>query len=229
MILHLPGLLAPKQIAAIRSALQGQAFVDGNQTVGRVSRRIKQNLELPVDAPLRLELGTAIFQALWANGAFRNAALPRTVSSFLFSRYTPGMAYGDHVDDPVMGEAGEPFRSDLSITVFLNAPGDYDGGELVIDSDHAPQEVKLPAGDGVVYPTTSIHRVDPVTRGERLVAVGWIQSMIRDPARRQIAWDLWQTLDGMAAAERGETREDVDPYRLLQKARANLLRMWVDI
>ena len=229
MILHLSNVLARDDVYRVIASLDREAFVDGQQTVGRVVRRIKNNLELPVDSPLRGQLSAQLAKALWRRADFREGAMPRTMSAFLFSRYRPGMAYGDHIDDPIMGEGGEPFRSDLSVTVFLNEPDAYDGGELIIDSDGAGQEVKLPAGDAVVYPTTSIHRVDPVTRGERRVAVGWIQSMVRDPAKRQMTWDMLQVLDGLARQERGEPAGDVDAYRLLQKCRANLIRMWAEV
>ena len=229
MILVLQNLLTRQELQAVVAALEREDFVDGRQTVGRVVRQIKNNLELSVDSPLRRQLSGQLGQALWRNGTFRDGAMPRVMSSFLFSRYRPGMAYGDHIDNAIMGEGGQPFRSDLSVTIFLNDPDAYEGGELVIDSDSTPQEVKLPAGDAVVYPTTSIHRVDPVTRGERRVAVGWIQSMLRDPAQRQMAWDMLQVLDCMSRQERGEPAGDVDAYRLLQKCRANLVRMWADV
>ena len=231
MILHLPGVIGSREIARIEQALEGAPFVDGRQTVGRVVRDIKNNLELDKDSPARRELSRMLTDALLANADFRDGALPCSMSAFLFSRYRPGMTYGDHIDDPIMGdERGEPFRSDLSVTVFLNPPDAYEGGELVIDSDSTPQEVKLPAGDAVVYPTTSIHRVEPVTRGERRVAVAWIQSMVRDPARRQMAFDMLQVLDCLGRQERGEPPpEGVDAYRLLQKCRANLVRMWAEV
>lgn len=229
MILTLEPALKDDELAQVNAALEQQRFVDGRQTVGRVVRDIKRNTELPVDSPLRRQLSGLIGQALWRSSTFRVGVMPRTVSGFLFSRYGPGMTYGDHIDDPLMGEGGEPMRSDLSITLFLNPPDAYEGGELVIDSDGAGQTVKLPAGCAVVYPTTSIHRVNPVTAGERRVAVAWIQSMIRDPAQREIAWDLARVLEWAGRIERERPDDGSDSYRLLQKSRANLVRMWADV
>ena len=231
MILHLPNLLRRQELQTIETALERELFVDGRQTVGRVVRGVKNNLELSIDSKARRELSKLLGEALWRNPDFRDGAMPCDMSPFLFSRYRPGMTYGDHIDDAIMGgENGRPFRSDLSITVFLNHPDAYEGGELIIDSDSVPHEVKLPAGDAIVYPTTSIHRVDPVTSGERRVAIAWIQSMLRDPAQRQLAWDMLRVLQCLARQELGEPPPpDVDAYRLLQKCHANLLRMWAQV
>jgi len=155
---------------------------------------------------------------------YRGGALPLRVASPLYARYTPGMSYGDHLDDPIMGADGALYRSDVAITVFLNDPDAYDGGELIVRSSFGTNEVKLPAGDAVMYPASSLHQVREVTRGERLVAVTWVQSLVRDPARRELLYQLNQAREKLLrvfpAAE--ETAQVDNAYM-------NLIRMWGDI
>ena len=165
-----------------------------------------------------------IMSTLANNATFRDAVLPHQVAQPVFARYTPGMFYGDHIDDPVMGGAGAHFRTDVAVTVFLNAPDQYDGGELVVNTAFGEQKVKLNAGDVVTYPASSIHRVNEVTRGERQVAVTWIQSMIRDPGKRELLYELAQ-----ARNELIKVSPDSPTTKQLDHAYVNLVRMWSDV
>jgi PKHD-type hydroxylase len=149
---------------------------------------------------------------------------PKTIHSVLFSRYTEGMAYGRHIDNPVMGSSDHPARSDVSWTLFLNEPEDYDGGELVVEASQGHKTFKLQAGAMIVYPSTTLHQVMPVTRGDRLVAVGWVQSIVRDPADRELLYDL-DTARRNIFNQYGKTTE----FDLLSKSYANLLRKWADL
>ncbi len=166
------------------------------------------------------EVKAAVLAALKRNQTFQRAALPRTIRPPLISRYQAGMSYGLHVDDAMMGSRVKE-RSDISVTVFLSDPGDYEGGDLVMNSPFGAQEIKLPAGHAVVYPSSTLHKVAPVTRGERLAAVIWVQSQVRDPARREILYDVYRMRETLARID--PESEEAD---LAFKTSANLLRMW---
>jgi PKHD-type hydroxylase len=155
---------------------------------------------------------------------YRAGALPLKVATPFYARYTPGMTYGDHVDDPIMGTGNALYRTDIAITIFLNEPEDYDGGELTIRTPFGDQTVKLPAGDAVLYPASSLHQVAPVTRGERLVAVTWVQSLVRDPARRELLYGLNQAREKLL-----RTSPDAPETAQVNTAYVNLLRMWSDL
>ena len=169
------------------------------------------------------KLQRTVREALQCHDVFTLAASPRTISPVLFSKYEQGMGYGDHVDNAVMG-GDRPFRSDLSFTIFLSAPEEYEGGELAIEDTTGVQTFKLPAGSMVLYPSTSLHRVETVTAGVRQVAVGWIQSMVREAERRQILFDL-ETLRRQMFSQGGKTSE----FDILSKTVSNLWRMWSDL
>ncbi|MBS1202023.1 MAG: nuclease, partial [Chromatiaceae bacterium] len=190
MLLTIPGLLNSAQIEKIHQTLEGAEFADGRLTAGFAAARVKNNQELKPEPERRERLIRILMASLGHNETFRFAALPHRVADPIFARYTPGMTYGDHVDDPIMGTQGPRFRTDVSMTVFLNDPESYDGGELAIRTPFGDRQVKLPAGDAVLYPSSSLHRVTPVTRGERLVALTWVQSYVRDPARRELLYEL---------------------------------------
>lgn len=220
MITCLADVLTPQELARIRQALREATFVDGRATAGWHAREVKRNLQAQPSAATD-ELAALVQQALRRHPVFDVAVRPHRMRPLLFSRYQPGMTYGSHVDDAVMG-TDQPLRTDIALTVFVSEPDDYDGGELVTDTAAGEQRFKLPAGCAVVYPASTLHRVEPVTRGERLAAIGWVQSLVRDPAQRELLFDLETARRGLFARD-GKTAE----FDLLSKSVANLLRMWV--
>lgn len=224
MLLPVPGVLKPDELALARALLATAHFVDGRLSAGSAARRVKNNQELEGGAPDVERLNRLVMTNLVRHPAYRSGALPLHVASPLYARYRPGMAYGDHLDDPIMGTDGVMYRSDVAVTVFLNAPEEYDGGELVIRTAAGEQLVKSAAGDAVLYPANSIHRVNPVTRGERLVAVTWVQSLVRDAARREL-------LHGLNAARETllQSAPEAEETAQLNAAYLNLIRMWSDI
>ena len=224
MLLTIPGLLNPAQLDKIRETLEGAEFVDGRLTAGFAAARVKRNLELRQD-PQRLQrLVRIIMASLGHNEAFRFGALPHRVADPIIARYEPGMAYGDHVDDPIMGASGPRFRTDVSMTIFLNEPEAYSGGELTVRTPFGDRKVKLPAGAAVMYPSSSLHAVAEVTAGQRLVALTWIQSYVRDAAQRELLYELNLARERLLRDAPGtETTGYVD------RSYANLLRMWADL
>ena len=224
MLLLIPGVLKADELALARAWLAGAHFADGRLSAGSAARRVKHNQELEAGAPDLERLNRLVMGALVRHPTYRGGALPLHAASPLYARYRPGMTYGDHLDDPIMGTGGVMYRSDVAVTVFLNAPEAYDGGELVIRTMAGEQVVKLPAGDAVLYPAGSIHHVDPVTRGERLVAVTWVQSLVRDAARRELLYGLNAAREKLlqSAPEAEETAQ-------VNAAYLNLIRMWSDI
>ena len=223
MLLTIPDILDSTTIRLLQDALARAHFVDGRFTAGKAAKRVKNNLELDRNAPDRERLNKVAMQALTANSTFQNAVLPLRFATPFFARYNPGMSYGDHVDDPVMGQAAR-YRSDVSATLFLSAPDSYDGGELVIRTPFGPREIKLPAGHVVVYPSSSVHHVAEVTRGERLVMLTWIQSMVRDPQQRELLYELQQAREVLL--ERAPEQETTS---LIDRSYVNLVRMWSEV
>lgn len=224
MLLPITGVLKPDELALARSWLAGARFIDGRLTAGAAARRVKHNEELDPGAPDLERLNRVVMENLTRHPVYRAGALPLHAASPSYARYQPGMAYGDHLDDPIMGADGLMYRSDVAVTVFLNAPEDYDGGELVIRTSYGDQVVKLAAGDGVLYPAGSIHHVNPVTRGERIVALTWVQSLVRDPARRELLYGLNTAREKLlrSAPEAAETAQ-------VNAAYLNLVRMWSEL
>ncbi|HEY5789280.1 MAG TPA: Fe2+-dependent dioxygenase [Gammaproteobacteria bacterium] len=224
MLLTIPDLLDSTQLDSVRRFLAQARFVDGRLSAGSAAAKVKQNLELDREQPGRDKLLEALMAALYARAEFRFAAYPARVATPLFARYVPGMAYGEHVDDPLMGGGpGQQYRSDIALTLFLNDPESYAGGELVVTTAFGEQQVKLPAGHLVLYPASSRHRVAPVTAGERLVMVTWLQSQVRDPARRELLYDLWRAREQLLAAA-----PDDPATRRVDTSYVNLLRMWAE-
>lgn len=176
MFLRISKLLTPDQVQTIQDYLSGAEFVNGKVTAGTQARRVKNNLQLSRDAGEREEIDNIVGRALRTNDLVQAYAFPRRIMRPLFNRYQPGMEYGSHTDDPIMDARGTAVRSDLSVTVFLNDPDSYDGGWLVIENVSSATRLKFPAGDAVIYPSNSLHHVAPVSRGERVVAVTWMQS-----------------------------------------------------
>ena len=220
MILCLADVLSAADLATIRRVLDKAAFQDGRETAGWHARAVKKNEQATPSAKTTQDTGERIAAALRANPVFSAGVQPRTIRPFLLSRYGEGMEYGPHVDDAIMGGEAR-VRSDVSVTVFLSSPEDYDGGELVIESAGGEQSFKLPAGHAIAYPSTTLHRVEKVTRGTRLVAVTWVQSLVRDAGDREILFDLDQARRALFG-QQGKTRE----FDLIAKSYANLLRKW---
>ena len=229
MLLHIPGILDEAQVDRFRQALEAADWTDGRQTVGPQGAKVKRNLQLPEDSAVRRQLGAEVLAALAANPQYFSAALPARTLPPRFNRYEGGGEYGFHVDGSVMSLAATAdgpathLRTDVSCTLFLSAPEDYDGGELVINDTYGEHEVKLPAGDLIVYPSSSLHRVAPVTRGARVAAFFWVQSLVRDDGQRQMLYEL----DGSIQAL---TRSDADAGAVLRLTGVyhNLLRRWAE-
>ena len=192
MLLHIPDVLTPDQVDAARQALHSADWVDGRVTAGSQSSRVKHNRQLPEAHPIAERVGDVILTALQRHALFMAAALPLRVFPPLFNRYSGGEAFGNHVDNAVrqISGSGHRMRTDLSATVFLCAPDDYEGGELLVEDTYGLHSVKLPAGHMVLYPSTSLHRVQPVTRGERVASFFWVQSMVRDDGKRTLLFDM---------------------------------------
>jgi len=228
MIYVLPNIFPPPLIEKLKAAFDTGSFVDGRQTVGNSNSKRKNNEEIQAASGLRKELADEVRNALAASNDFRLLAQPKQIGDILLSRYREGMFYGDHADNSVMGMArGQPWRSDLSFTLFLSEPDTYEGGELVLNTDMRPESFKLPAGYMVLYSTLVLHRVNPVTKGERRAMVCWTQSMVRDPNQRQVLWDIAQVI-GFLQNNTREGTEHMEAIRL-EKAYSNLSRMWAEL
>lgn len=219
MILCIKGVLEGSTLAGFRSALAQGSFRDGRETAGWHARLTKHNEQAdPQDGKLRA-VAERIAERLRGHELFALAVRPKALAPVTISRYAQGASYGSHVDDALMGG----LRSDVSFTVFISAPQEYDGGELVLERPEGEQAFKLDAGDAVIYPSTSLHRVTPVERGTRLVAVGWAQSVVRQPERRELLFDLDTARRSLFARE-GKSAE----FDLLSKTLSNLLREWAE-
>jgi PKHD-type hydroxylase len=225
MLLHIPDVLTAEQIAECRKALGEADWEDGRATAGYQSARVKNNRQLPERHPTAQRLGDMILTTLERHPLFMSGALPLKVVPPLFNRYENSQTYGNHIDGAIRPVAGTPHRvrTDLSATLFLTAPEDYDGGELVIEDTFGAQRVKLPAGQMILYPGSSLHRVEPVTRGVRICAFFWIQSMVRDDGQRRMLFELDTTIQQLAA-----TVTDQAPVIKLTNIYHNLLRQWAD-
>ncbi|THD77979.1 MAG: Fe2+-dependent dioxygenase [Phenylobacterium sp.] len=225
MLLTVETLLRPDQVALCRERLAAETWVDGRVTAGEQSARAKRNLQLPEDAPAARELGEMILAALGRNPAFVSAALPLRVFPPLFNRYDAGMAFDTHVDNAIRFAGPVRFRTDLAATLFLTDPADYDGGELIVEDTFGEHAVKLAAGDLVLYPASSLHRVAPITRGSRWAAFFWAQSMIRSDAQRGLLWTLDEAIQALTIKV-----GQADPQLVsLTGLYNNLLRMWSEV
>ncbi|MBI4782925.1 MAG: Fe2+-dependent dioxygenase [Oscillatoriophycideae cyanobacterium NC_groundwater_1537_Pr4_S-0.65um_50_18] len=223
MLLYIANVLTADELDRLHSQLNSDDFIDGKATAGWHARLVKRNTQLRSDAPILPKVQSVIEQALKQNPLFQMAALPKTLSPILFSRYETGMSYGSHVDNAFMGDATR-MRSDLSLTLFLSEPTAYAGGELVIESTQGEQSFKLDAGSMVLYPSSTLHRVEPVVEGVRMAAVAWVQSLVKEVTEREILFDL-ETARQAIFAKHGKTAE----FDLLSKTYANLLRKWGDL
>jgi PKHD-type hydroxylase len=226
MIVQVPNVLNNEQIARCCEVMERASWVDGRVTAGHQSSQVKDNRQLPEDSPEARELGDMIVSALERNPLFNTATLPLRVFPPLFNRYEAGESFGAHLDNSIRQIPGTPLRvrTDISATLFLSAPEDYDGGELVIDDVYGAHAVKLPAGDMVVYPASSLHHVNPVTRGARLASFFWVQSMVRDDGSRTLLFDLDMAINkvNQALPNHGAVVELTNCYH-------NLLRRFAEV
>ena len=223
MLIHIQQLLAEDELSQVREHLQEAEFRDGRETAGPTAARVKENLQLDSALQPAQAAGRVVVGALQRNRAFGMAVRPKAMLLPLFNRYEPGMQYGEHLDNPLMG-GSRPIRTDVSVTVFLSDPTTYDGGELVLQTDSGVKRFRGNAGDAFAYPSNLFHQVTAVTRGVRIVAVTWAQSIIRDPAQRRILYDLGLIIERL----QGESPSN-PCLPLVQKSQMNLIRMWADV
>jgi PKHD-type hydroxylase len=224
VILCIGEVLGDEAVQRVRAELEQVEFRDGRETAGWHARTVKRNTQASGKdhrvARLRDEIGATLEH----HALFTMATRPRRITPVLFSRYESGMEYGMHVDDAVMNSPRGAIRTDVSFTLFLTEPDSYDGGELVTDTAAGEQSWKLPAGSMVLYPSSTLHRVNPVTRGQRVAAVGWVQSQVRDPAQREVLFDL-DTTRRRLFDEHGKT----ETFDAISRSLANLTRMWAEL
>lgn len=227
MLVCVPDVLNKAEVAEFRAAMDAVAWEDGRSTAGAQSAMVKRNEQLPPDGETSRKLGERIVKALIANPLFISAAIPRHIFPPLFNRYGTGHHFGVHVDNAIRGDplTGMRIRTDMSVTLFLSEPGEYDGGELVVEDYYGAQEVKLPAGHLVLYPATSLHTVTPITRGVRVASFLWLQSMIRNSQARSIIFDLDSTIQGLV----GKLGRNDPEIVKLSGLYHNLIRYWAEL
>jgi len=223
MISKIPNLLNKEQLQKLSSIIDTSSFVDGRLTTVGPTNKIKNNLEMKRDDQTGPIVNQIVSQALAANSEFRNITYTRRMTPPIISLYKPGMEYREHTDAPLMELNNTPFRTDISTTIFLSDPDSYDGGALVLKSPFGTESYKLAAGDAVVYSTTMLHRIEPVTRGERVVVIFWCESLVRDAAKRSMLTDLNRVTGKVA-----DLVPDSDESRILIQLYSNLLKMWAD-
>lgn len=224
MLLRISNVLSGNQLPQVQAVADHGAFVSGLATASGAAAKVKRNLQLDADSAEARAAGEIVLDALRSNFLFDAATMPVRMSPVRFSRYEVGMGYGDHLDAALMTSTGKPLRTDIAVTVWLSDPSTYDGGELVIDNDYGIETVKLGLGDVVVYPATTFHHINPVTRGVRSVAVLWVQSAVRDAARRKILFDLAGSINYLDDTTAAQPAVDQ-----LRRCHLNLLRMWADV
>jgi PKHD-type hydroxylase len=225
MLITIPDVLNAEELAQCRQLLARAPWQDGKTSAGAQSARVKNNRQVPFGAPEAEAMGRIILGALGGNALFLSAALPKVIMPPMFNAYGPGEMFGVHVDNAIRAlPDGTRIRTDLSMTLFFSDPEDYEGGELVIETAYGAQEVKLPAGHMVLYPSTSLHQVLPITQGERVCSFFWLQSMIRDEGARTMLFDLDQTIQSLGAAHGA----DYAPAVTLTGIYHNLIRKWAE-
>lgn len=226
MLIHIPEILGKQQVAEFRTALAATDWTDGRATVGVQGAQVKKNRQLPVDSPVARQLGEVILKALYANPLFMSAVLPLRIVPPLFNAYTSGEHYGFHVDGAIRLVPGSnlSLRTDVSSTLFLSEPDEYEGGELIVQDTYGSHEVKLPAGDLILYPSTSLHQVAPVTQGERVCSFFWTQSMVKDDWQRTMLHELDCNIQSLRQKV-GDCEEVVG----LTGHYHNLLRRWSSV
>ena len=224
MLYIIKNVLNAQQLSIVNKLLENAQFVDGKLSAGDQARAVKNNVELDSHSPLHNQLNSVVMSSLLENETFQDAVLPLRVATPFYARYSKGMQYGLHVDNPVMGPFGQQYRADVSTSVFLSAKDAYEGGELHIETPFGEQLVKLDAGDAVVYPSSSLHKVNEVTQGQRLVAVIWSQSIVKNTEQRALLYTLSQTNKGL--------KSGVSPQLLsndISSVHSNLVRIWGDV
>jgi len=224
MLIIIPEILNKEQLAVVRDYISRADFVDGKLSAGSEASSVKHNNEMQTSEQAMAQLNNLVMGNLVKHPVYLAAALPAKIAAPYYARYSKGMYYGNHVDDPVMGPPGQRYRSDLSITIFISQPDEYDGGELTIQTSFGDQSVKLAAGDAVMYPSSSTHRVNEVSKGERLVAVTWLQSMVRDPSQRELLYKLHSAREILL-----ENAKEKEETELVSNAYVNLVRMWSEV
>jgi PKHD-type hydroxylase len=226
MLVQIPEVLRLPEVAHYRQVLDEADWIDGRATAGPQSVRAKDNMQLPEEHPAARQLGSELIAALERNTLFMAAALPSKVFPPLFNRYQAGQAFGNHIDNAIRQVTGTPhrIRTDLSATLFLTPPDEYDGGELIVEDTYGVHSIKLPPGHMILYPASSLHRVNPVTRGTRIASFFWIQSMVRDDGRRTLLFDL-----DMAIQQIVGDVPDHPATGQLTGIYHNLLRRWAEV
>ena len=224
MLLVIPQVLDAERVQEVQGLLRHADFIDGKLSAGKEAQQVKQNQELSANSPQRRRLDALVMSALVQHPQYQAAVLPLRVATAFYVRYQVGMGYGFHIDDPVMGPMSGRYRSDISTTVFLNEPEAYEGGELVIRSSFGEQRIKAAAGSAVIYPSSTLHQVTPVTQGERLVAVTWAQSLVKSAEQRELLYQLAQAREGLLAKAPNSAE-----LAQLSTAYSNLVRMWSEV
>lgn len=224
MLLIIKSILTENQLKVIRTLLKSGEFVDGKLSAGKEAIKVKNNLELPLQSPLHEQLNQMVMPSLLQHAEYQASVFPLKVATPFYARYVQGMAYGFHVDDPVMGPMNGRYRSDVATSLFLNNKDEYDGGEIVIKTAFGEQSVKLNAGDAVVYPASSLHKVNEVIKGERLVAVIWAQSMIKEAEKRELLYELGKAREALL-----EKNPKTDETARVSNVYANLVRRWSEV
>jgi PKHD-type hydroxylase len=231
MLITVTNLFTKDQVAEARQHLLSAEWVDGRVTAGYQAQEVKRNTQIPENSPAHQLVGEMVLKGLARSPRFMSAALPLRVFPPMFNSYAGGQTFGTHVDTAIRQDArtGQRIRTDLSATLFLTEPTDYDGGELIVEDSYGTHSVKLPAGDLVLYPATSLHRVDPVTRGARVSSFFWIQSMLRDDGQRTLLFDLDTAIQRIAASESAQAAGVKESSVQLTGVYHNLLRQWAEM
>ncbi len=224
MLVIVPEVLHKDQLKAVRDLLQNADYIDGRLSAGKTARKVKKNHELAADSKLHGQLNNIVMNSLYNHPLYQAAVLPHRLATPFYARYEPGETYGQHVDDPIMGPMQGRYRTDVSTTLFISDPEEYEGGETVIQTQVGEQRIKLPAGSAITYPSGSLHYVAEVTRGTRLVAVTWAQSLIRDAEKRELLFNLHKTREALQ-----KKYPDDEEVVKVDHTYINLMRMWVEI
>ncbi len=223
MLVHIKHILGDAELSNVQAILKNAKFREGKLSAGLAAQQVKNNQEV-ADENIISSLNSIVMNNVVRHPDYQQAALPHRIAAPFYARYETGMEYGEHIDDPVMGAMNERYRSDLAMTIFLNSPDQYNGGELVIQTPYGEQSIKFNAGDAVLYPATTRHRVNKVTKGERFVAVTWIQSLVRSNEQRDLLYQLSKTREKMLRKD--PQSEDT---KRIDNTYVNLVRMWSEV